>query len=209
MHTRPRETAANAPMRTAPSSYPTANFPAGREPHVCRAGDVYRVMNTKQPFERVVSAYGPTVLRVCRAVLGAHPDAEDAWSETFLTALRTYPDLPGDANVQAWLVTIAHRKAVDVVRARRRRAVPVGEVPDTASSLGVPTGTDPDLWAALRALPEKQRLVVAYHHLGGLPYRDVARLLGGTPEAARRAGADGVKALRAVLAHSHTEGTSR
>lgn len=190
-------------------------MPAGREPHVRRAGDVYEVMNTKQPFERVVSAHGPTVLRVCRAVLGAHPDAEDAWSETFLAALRAYPDLPGDANVQAWLVTIAHRKAVDVTRARRRRAVPVGEVPDRASSLGVPTGTDPDLWAALRALTEKQRLVVAYHHLGGLPYRDVARLLGGTPEAARRAGADGVKTLRTALAHSHspshspTERTSR
>ena len=158
----------------------------------------------KQPFERVVSAHGATVLRVCRAVLGPHPDAEDAWSETFLAALRAYPGLPEDANVQAWLVTIAHRKAVDVTRARQRRAVPVEEVPDAASSRGIPTGTDHDLWAALAALPGKQRRVVAYHHLGGLPYRDIARLLGGTPEAARRAGADGIKALRAVLAHSHS-----
>ena len=158
----------------------------------------------KQPFERVVSDHGATVLRVCRAVLGAHADAEDAWSETFLAALRAYPELPEDANVQAWLVTVAHRKAIDITRARQRRAVPVGEVPDAASSLGVPTGTDHDLWAALRALPEKQRLVVAYHHLGGLPYREVARLLGGTPEAARRAGADGIRALRAVLAPSHS-----
>ncbi|MFW6186945.1 MAG: RNA polymerase sigma factor, partial [Actinomycetota bacterium] len=96
----------------------------------------------KQPFERVVSAHGATVLRVCRAVLGAHADAEDAWSETFLAALRAYPELPEDANVQAWLVTVAHRKAIDITRAQQRRAVPVGEVPDAASSLGVPTGTD-------------------------------------------------------------------
>jgi methylated-DNA-[protein]-cysteine S-methyltransferase len=52
------------------------------------------------------------VLRVCRAVVG--PDlAEDAWSETFLAALRAFPSLQADANVEAWLVTIAHRKAID------------------------------------------------------------------------------------------------
>ncbi|WP_196804449.1 RNA polymerase sigma factor [Cellulomonas sp. URHD0024] len=146
----------------------------------------------KQPFERVVVAHGPTVLRVCRAVLGA-ADAEDAWSETFLSALRAYPDLPADANVEAWLVTIAHRKSIDVVRRAARQAVPVADVPDRPAAHD---GRDLDLWAAVAALPEKQRHVVAYHHLGGLPYDDVAALLGGTAAAARRAGADGIATLR-------------
>jgi DNA-directed RNA polymerase specialized sigma24 family protein len=48
------------------------------------------------------------VLRVCRVLL-AGPDADDAWSETFLAAMRAYLDLPGSANVETWLVTIAHR----------------------------------------------------------------------------------------------------
>ena len=69
-----------------------------------------------RPFEQVVSEHGAVVLRVCRAVLGP-ADAEDAWSETFLAALRAYPRLDADADVRAWLVTIAHRKAVDVTRA--------------------------------------------------------------------------------------------
>ena len=64
----------------------------------------------KKPFEQIVDEHGPTVLRVCRAVLGP-ADAEDAWSETFLSALKAYPDLDPDANVEAWLVTIAHRQA--------------------------------------------------------------------------------------------------
>ena len=89
-------------------------------------------MNPKRPFESVVAAHAATVLRVCRAVLGA-ADAEDAWSETFLSAFRAYPDLPADANVEAWLVTIAHRKAIDVGRARARRATPVHDLPETAS----------------------------------------------------------------------------
>ena len=63
-------------------------------------------MTTKQPFETIVSDHGPTVLRVCRAVLGSI-DAEDAWSETFLSAMKAYPGLPAEANVEAWLVTIA------------------------------------------------------------------------------------------------------
>ncbi len=88
-------------------------------------------MTGKQPFEAVVAEHGATVLRVCRAILGP-ADADDAWSETFLAALRAYPDLPSDANVEAWLVTIAHRKAIDVTRAAARRAVPVGDAPQTA-----------------------------------------------------------------------------
>src|ERR1700730_10490095 len=82
----------------------------------------------KQPFEAVVAEHGRTVLRVCRAMLGTI-DADDAWSETFLSALQAYPRLPADANVEAWLVTIAHRKAIDLTRRAARRAVPVADVP--------------------------------------------------------------------------------
>ncbi|HET6711601.1 sigma-70 family RNA polymerase sigma factor [Amycolatopsis sp.] len=146
-----------------------------------------------KPFEQVVAEHGPMVLRVCRAVLGP-ADAEDAWSETFLAALKAYPELPADANVQAWLVTIAHRKAVDVTRAQARGPVPVGEVPDRPGRADGWTG---DLWDALARLPDKQRLAVAYHYLAGLPYREIAEITGGTVDAARRAAADGVKALRA------------
>jgi RNA polymerase sigma factor (sigma-70 family) len=142
-----------------------------------------------------VEDHGSTVLRVCRVLL-AGPDADDAWSETFLAALRAYPDLPETANVEAWLVTIAHRKAIDVLRARRRHPVPVGEVPEEPTSLGIPGMGDSGLWQAVRELPDKQRRAVAYHYVAGLPYAEVARILGSTTDAARRAAADGIKNLR-------------
>jgi RNA polymerase sigma factor (sigma-70 family) len=148
-----------------------------------------------EPFETIVQRYGPTVLRVCRAVVG--PDAaDDAWSETFLAAMRAYPALPAGSSVEAWLVTIAHRKAIDQLRARGRRAVPSAELPEPASGRDIPGGWESDLWAALKALPDKQRQSIAYHYLAGLPYAEVAGILGGTPEAARRAAADGIAALR-------------
>lgn len=163
--------------------------------HPWRTGRLHTV-SVKEPFERVVQRHGATVLRVCRAVVGPH-DADDAWSETFLAALRAWPDLPDDANVEAWLVTIAHRKAIDQVRAASRRAVPLAELPATP----VPDATearvrDLDLWAALAVLPERQRHAVALHHLGGLAHAEVAALLGGTAAAARRASADGIATLR-------------
>jgi RNA polymerase sigma factor (sigma-70 family) len=148
-----------------------------------------------QPFEKVVEQHGGTVLRVCRVLLGRH-DAEDAWSETFLAALRAYQDLPETANVEAWLVTIAHRKAIDVLRARTRRPTPVEEVPEAPTALGLPGAADGDLWQAVRALPERQRQAVAYHYVAGLPYAEIAEILGVTTDAARRAAADGIKNLR-------------
>ena len=86
-----------------------------------------------RPFEQIVADFGPMVLRVCRAVVG--PDeAEDAWSETFLAALRAYPQLDEGANVEAWLVTIAHRKAIDATRAaavgEHRVTLPGEQLPD-------------------------------------------------------------------------------
>jgi RNA polymerase sigma factor (sigma-70 family) len=159
----------------------------------------------KQPFERVVEQHGGAVLRVCRVMLGAH-DAEDAWSETFLAAMRAYPELPQDANAEAWLVTIARRKAIDVLRARKRQPAPVGELPEVPTSLGVPGAEDGDLWQAVAALPEKQRQAVAYHYVAGLAYAEIAGILGGTTDAARRAAADGVKNLRKNYPGAATEG---
>jgi RNA polymerase sigma factor (sigma-70 family) len=157
----------------------------------------------KQPFDAVVAEHGSTVLRVCLALLGPG-EADDAWSETFLSALKAYPALPADANVEAWLVTIAKRKAIDVVRGRARRAVPLAELPEPAHAPHA-DHRDLDLSTALGRLPPKQRRAVVYHYLGGLPYAEIAALLGGSTEAARRAAADGVAKLRRTYPESSDE----
>lgn len=150
-------------------------------------------MNT--PFERVVDEHGPMILRLCRALAGLW-HADDVWSETFLSALRAYPDLPADANVAAWLVTIAKRKAIDAVRAERRAPGDPGALRSARAADGLPDAFDADLWAAVSALPERQREAVAYRYVAGLRYADVAEVIGGTEAAARRAAADGIRRLR-------------
>lgn len=171
----------------------------------------------RDPFDGAVAQHGPAVLRVCRAVLGAGPDADDAWSETFMSALRAWPELPDETNIEAWLVRVAHRRAVDVVRKRVRTASPVSDtellaVMESRGSSG-PSGSGPggfrsydddepgdqSIWDAVATLPPKQRLCVAYRYLGGLAYAEVAELVGGSESAARRAAADGVAALRKII----------
>jgi RNA polymerase sigma factor (sigma-70 family) len=156
----------------------------------------------KQPFEKLVAQHGATVLRVARAILG-HADADDAWSETFLAAMKAYPDLPADANVEAWLVTIAHRKAIDVIRATSRRATPVPDTPDRPSHDHT-EGRHLELTEAVAALPTKQRQAVAYHYLAGLPYAEIATLLDSSAAAARRAAAEGIATLRRSYSHDLT-----
>jgi RNA polymerase sigma factor (sigma-70 family) len=156
------------------------------------------------PFDQVVAEHGAVVLRVCRAILGPH-DADDAWSETFLSALRAYPDLRPDSDVRAWLVTIAHRKAIDVTRGTARRAIPDDRLPDPVAP-GQPTvvEADAELWAALADLPPKQRQAVAYHHVAGLPHAEVAVLIGSSPTAVRKAASDGIARLRTTYPKDRT-----
>ncbi|HTO00941.1 MAG TPA: RNA polymerase sigma factor [Microthrixaceae bacterium] len=151
----------------------------------------------KQPFETVIVQHAVTVLRVCRSLLGVH-DADDAWSETFLAAMRSYPNLPDTANVEAWLVTIARRKAIDVHRTAKRTPLPVADLPESPVELGNPGVEDTDVWAFVGRLPPKQRQAITFRYLAGMSYAEIAATLGGTVDAARRASADGLKNLRAT-----------
>ncbi len=158
-----------------------------------------------EPFEPVIRAHGATVMRVCLAVLagcgGATHDADDAWAETFVAALRAWPGLDADANVEAWLVRIAQRKAVDVLRARsRRREDPVGDDHPVAADCDPAASSEAaEIWTHVARLPDRQREAIGYHYLGGLTHVQTAELTGSTPAAVRRAAADGIAALRRRL----------
>jgi RNA polymerase sigma factor (sigma-70 family) len=150
-----------------------------------------------QPFEELVAEHGAVVWRVCRALLSP-ADADDAWSDTFVAALRAYPELRPDSDVRAWLVTIAHRKAIDHVRAAGRAPLPLDHLPEVASHDGIPEPADDELQLALATLAPKQRAAVVYHHIAGLPYAAVGALIESSEAAARRSAADGIANLRRI-----------
>jgi RNA polymerase sigma factor (sigma-70 family) len=151
------------------------------------------------PFQRLLDAHRDDVLRFLIASVGRH-DADDAFQETFLSALRAYPRLRPDSNLKGWVLTIAHHKALDVHRARARRPVPVAEPDQHAGQAGVLQSPRPepdaDHWERVRALPQRQREVLTLRYAADLTHAEIAAALGCSEQAARRAAVDGLKNLR-------------
>ncbi|MDX6707137.1 MAG: hypothetical protein QOI48_2983 [Solirubrobacteraceae bacterium] len=154
-------------------------------------------MSRLPPFQRLLDAHSDDVLRFLIAAVGRH-DADDAFQETFLSALRAYPRLRPGSNVKAWVLTIAHNKAIDAHRARGRRPVPVAEPDQHAGPVAQAPRPEPDSdhWERVRALPQRQREVLTLRYAADLTHAEIATALGCSEEAARRAAADGLKNLR-------------
>jgi RNA polymerase sigma factor (sigma-70 family) len=149
---------------------------------------------TPIPFQRALETHRDDVWRYLRGMVGAQA-AEDCFQETFLAALRAYPRLRPDSNVRAWLLTIAHRKAID--HARRRRESPLSAAPPRASVAAEPS--DPAIWSAVAALPPRQRAAVLLRYACDLPHREIAGAIGCSEPAARRSLHEGLKRLRETL----------
>jgi RNA polymerase sigma factor (sigma-70 family) len=151
------------------------------------------------PFQELLERHQGDVIGFLIATIGPQ-EAEDVFQETFLAALRAYPRLDNDRNLRGWLLTIAHRKAIDHHRARGRRATPVGdarEVADPRAKKERKQGAG--VWRLVAALPPKQRAAVALRFACDLPHREIATALGTSEEAARRNVHEGIKRLRLEL----------
>jgi RNA polymerase sigma factor (sigma-70 family) len=146
------------------------------------------------PFQRFLDAHRNDVWRFLVAAVG-RDDADDCFQETFLAALRAYPRLRPDSNLRAWVLTIAHRKAMDHHRARARRAIPVETLPERADQ-AEPEGLDDGVWVRVRDLPPKQRAAVLLRFAGDLSHREIAAVLDCSEDAARRSTHEGLKRLR-------------
>ncbi len=148
------------------------------------------------PFQSLLDAHGRDVHRFLIASVGRH-DADDCYQETWLAALRAYPRLRDADNLRSWIFTVAHRKAIDHTRARRRAPVPVEHLEEEiAPPAAHPSRLDPELGAHIRELPPKQRTAVALRYLIDSAYSEIASVMGTSEEAARRNVHEGLKRLR-------------
>src|SRR5918992_1775424 len=146
-----------------------------------------------QPFETVLATHHAEIYRYLLRVTGRVGDADDLSQEAFLRAWRAYGGLPADANVRAWLFTIATNLARNHFRAERRRRTAHEAVRLTRTETD---GTDPDgqalyneararLEQVVAALPLKQRLAFVMRKVHDLDYDAIARSLDCSAESAR------------------------
>jgi len=144
------------------------------------------------PFQQLLERHSEDVWRTLRAIVGAQA-AEDCFQETFLAALRAYPRLRPDSKPRAWLLTIAHNKAIDHLRRTRLQEA---EVEVAAEDAPAP---EDEIWSAVAALPPRQRAAVALRYIGDLSHREIAAAIGCSEEASRRSLHDGLQTLRRQL----------
>jgi RNA polymerase sigma factor (sigma-70 family) len=155
--------------------------------------------NGLPPFQRFLDEQREDVWRFLVSCVG-RIEAEDCFQETFVAALRAYPRLRADSNLRAWVLTIAHRKALDAHRGRARRALPVAEMV-AVDGRAAPSAEmrDETLWDAVHELPARQRSAVVLRYVADLPHRDIAASIGCSEEAARRSLHEGLAKLRKVV----------
>jgi len=186
-----------------PRGEPRARIRSGPQTKTARTG--------LPPFQRLIDTYSNDVWRMLVASVG-RDDADDCFQETFISALRAYPRLRRDSNLRAWILTIAHNKALDTHRARARHVAPVAEIGEVAdrndhaargdanrtTPAGAPPSVDRDetVWQAVRTLPDRQRSAVVLRFVGDLPHREIAAAIGCSEEAARRSLHEGLTTLR-------------
>jgi RNA polymerase sigma factor (sigma-70 family) len=147
------------------------------------------------PFQAFLDEHREDVYRFLVASVGRQ-EADDCFQETLVAALRAYPRLRPSSNLRGWVLTIAHRKAVDHHRARARRPLPVAEV--AANGAAPQDLADEGLWEVVRDLPPKQRAALVLRFSNDLAHGDIGRVLGCSPEAARQNVHEGLRRLREV-----------
>ncbi|HEX4606779.1 MAG TPA: sigma-70 family RNA polymerase sigma factor [Urbifossiella sp.] len=141
-------------------------------------------------FATLVARHGPTVLGVCRRLLGDAHAAEDAAQATFLVLAR-HAARVGTAPVTAWLHATARRVAANARRTARRKPQPASLAADPAATAPDPAGeaAGRELLAVLEReitrLPDAYRLPVVLCCVDGLSQDEAARRLGCTPGAIR------------------------
>jgi RNA polymerase sigma factor (sigma-70 family) len=147
---------------------------------------------TIPPFERFYEAHSGEILSFLRRRLGPS-EAEDAFQETFLRALRAYGRLEHGRDLRAWAYTIAERVTIDVHRRRRPEAVRDEPARDDAR----PAYAELEHHAG--ELPATERAAVVLRYGYDLSYAQIGAALGSSEAAARQAASAGVRRLRKEL----------
>jgi RNA polymerase sigma-70 factor, ECF subfamily len=137
------------------------------------------------------------VFNMAYRLAGSRADAEDLTQEAFFRAYRSFYDYEGDRPFENWIFRIVTRLFLDLLRNRRRRVKAVSydaplnqgsgdenlyfEMPDVTSNpeSRMLEGTfGEELQRALNSISPEQRLLITLADIEGIPYKDIADMLG-------------------------------
>ena len=143
------------------------------------------------PFERFYESHRDEVFAFLARRL-PRLEAEDAFQETFLRALRAYARLEHAEHLRAWVFTIAERVWID----HRRKARPYTAPADWVEADDDERPAYAELEHLTGGLPPTERAAVVLRYGYDFSYAEIGAALGSSPEAARQAASSGVRRLR-------------
>lgn len=148
-------------------------------------------------FNALMESTYRKVFNMAYRLAGNRPDAEDLTQEAFYRAYRSFRDYEGDKPFENWIFRIVTRLFLDLLRSRRRRIkamsydAPVQkdggddslyfDVPDARPNPEtevMSSSFNEDLQKVLNSLSPEQRLLVTLADVEGLPYKEIAEMVG-------------------------------
>jgi RNA polymerase sigma-70 factor (ECF subfamily) len=138
----------------------------------------------------------PRLRAVAYRALGSTSEAEDAVQEAWIRLSRS--NAAAIDNLEAWLVTVVGRVALDILRARKTRHEEPLETHLPDPIIDSTDGVDPEnealladsvglaLLVVLETLTPAERLAFVLHDMFAIPFEDIAPIVERTPEAARQ-----------------------
>lgn len=145
----------------------------------------------QRAFEEFVADYEPRLRRALVATYGSER-GRDAAAEALAYAWEHWGDLRGIGNLPGYLYRVGQSKS------RRRRTPVVFSIPDHSEHR-----VEPGLAAALRSLPQRQRVAVVLVHGFGWRLSEVAELVGIRPSTVQNHLERGMRRLRTSLGVDH------
>src|SRR5437588_9817002 len=148
-------------------------------------------------FNDLMESTYKKVFNMAYRLAGNRPDAEDLTQEAFYRAYRSFPDYEGDKPFENWIFRIVTRLFLDMLRSRRRRVKAMSfdaplqkesseeslffDIPDqrpTPENEILANSLNEDLVKTLALLTNEQRLLVMLADVEGMPYKEIADIVG-------------------------------
>ena len=148
-----------------------------------------------EDFEATFRRLYRPALSVARRILG-ETEADDAVAETFARALVAWPDVRNLEYLDAWVLRVLTNVAVGMVRGRRRNVFDTIDAANLVEEIAVLRMA---LAEALKALPRRQREVIALRHLAGLSEQEIAAAMGISVNSVHTHASRALRSLRSRL----------
>jgi RNA polymerase sigma-70 factor (sigma-E family) len=160
-----------------------------------------------EAFDAFVNARWQALVTTAWMVTADRQLAEDCVQEALVGVHRHWKKVHGDGNAEAYARRAALNSALSWRRRRRIGEITVDQVPDVRAGAQADDEFDPDLVAALRALPPRMRAVVALRFVEDRSEAETASLLGCSQGTVKSQAHKGLARLREVLAAEPLEAT--